>query len=94
MERTQGRRTQSQRDAFTVEIGYAVASAVFAAAVVFGVLAGPALLFDLPRALEKILPAAGTALAAVLFFVRVISVLLRFRQGDQPSQPGRTSPDS
>ncbi|PSM40579.1 hypothetical protein C6Y14_25850 [Streptomyces dioscori] len=94
MEHTGGRRTQSERDAITVEIGYALASAVFAAAVLFGVLAGPALLFDLPTTVEKVLLIAGTALAAVLFFLRVISVLMRFRQESQPSQPGRTSPDS
>ncbi|MFE1795372.1 DUF6332 family protein [Streptomyces sp. NPDC059517] len=89
-----GQRTQSERDAITVEIGYALASAVFAAAVLFGVLAGPALLFQLPTTVEKALLVAGTGLAAVLFLLRVISVLMRFRQGPQPSQPGRTSPDS
>ncbi|MFE9682130.1 DUF6332 family protein [Streptomyces sp. NPDC006285] len=92
--RTDGRRTQSERDAITVEIGYALASAAFAAAVVFGVLAGPGLLFDLPGAVEKAGLAAGTALAVVLFPLRVVSVLVRFRWGPQPSQPGRTSPDS
>ncbi|MGN9817630.1 DUF6332 family protein [Streptomyces sp. SD11] len=94
MEHTRGHRTQSERDAITVEIGYALASAVFAAAVLFGVLAGPALLFDLPTTAEKVLLVVGTALAAALFLLRVISVLVRFRQGPQPSQPGRTSPDS
>jgi hypothetical protein len=78
----------------TVEIGYAVVSAAFAAAVVFGAVAGPALLFDLPGAVESAELATGTGLAAVLFLVRVISVLVRFGQGPQPSQPGRTSPDS
>jgi hypothetical protein len=77
----------------TVEIGYALFSAAFAAAV-FGAVAGPALLFDLPDAVESAEPATGTGLAAVLFLVRVISVLVRFRPGPQPSQPGRTSPDS
>ncbi|MGI5424023.1 DUF6332 family protein [Streptomyces sp. CA-179760] len=33
-------------------------------------------------------------LAPVRFAARVVSVLLRFRSGTQPSQPGRTSPDS
>ncbi|MFJ2260860.1 DUF6332 family protein [Streptomyces sp. NPDC087844] len=94
MAHTRGQRTQSERDAITVEIGYALASAVFAAAVLFGVLAGPALLFDLPTTVEKVLLVAGTALAAALFLLRVTSVLMRFRQGPQPSQPGRTSPDS
>ena len=68
--------------------------AVFVAAVVFGAVAGPALLFDLPDTAERLLPRAGLVLAPVLFAVRVVSVLLRFRTADQPSQPGRTSPDS
>ncbi|MPY52836.1 DUF6332 family protein [Streptomyces acidicola] len=105
----QGRRTQAERDAITVEIGYALFSAAFGAAVVFGVVAGPALLFALPPGVERMLVLFGLALAAPLFVARVVSVLLRFRRGaspvvvprsspgtpgPQPSQPGRTSPDS
>ncbi|GAA2590427.1 MULTISPECIES: DUF6332 family protein [Streptomyces] len=89
-----GRRTQAERDAVTVEIGYALCSAAFAAAVVFGAVAGPALLFELPDTLETLLLRAGLVLAPVLFVARVVSVLFRFRSGAQPSQPGRTSPDS
>ncbi|MEU6180273.1 DUF6332 family protein [Streptomyces coeruleorubidus] len=89
-----GRRTQAERDAITVEIGYALCSAAFAAAVVFGAVAGPALLFDLPDTPERLLLHAGLVLAPVLFAARVVSVLLRFRSAGQPSQPGRTSPDS
>ncbi|WP_280880063.1 DUF6332 family protein [Streptomyces pseudovenezuelae] len=89
-----GRRGQADRDAVTVEIGYALSSAVFAAAVVFGAVAGPALLFDLPRVVETVLVRAGLVLVPVLFFVRVITVLVRLRQAAQPSQPGRTNPDS
>ncbi|MFJ3775975.1 DUF6332 family protein [Streptomyces sp. NPDC090075] len=98
-----GRRGQAERDAITVEIGYALCSAVFAAAVAFGTVAGPALLFDLPTTLDRALPPVGAVLAALLFCARVVSVLVRFRrsprpsqpgQPGQPSQPGRTSPDS
>ncbi|MEV7388599.1 MULTISPECIES: DUF6332 family protein [unclassified Streptomyces] len=89
-----GRRGQAERDAITVEIGYALCSAVFAAAVVFGAVAGPALLFRLPAVFERVLPLVGTVLAAVLFLARVVSVLVRFQRSSQPSQPGRTSPDS
>ncbi|MEU2623183.1 DUF6332 family protein [Streptomyces sp. NPDC007157] len=89
-----GRRGQAERDAITVEIGYALCSAVFAAAAVFGAVAGPVLLFDLPGGLERALPVVGTVLATVVFFARVISVLVRFQRSAQPSQPGRTSPDS
>jgi hypothetical protein len=108
----QGRRSQAERDAITVEIGYALFSAAFAAAVVFGVVAGPALLFMLPAGIERMLLLFGLVLAVPLFFARVVSVLLRFhhrggplpgarrssgtagRPGSQPSQPGRTRPDS
>ncbi|MFJ4537381.1 DUF6332 family protein [Streptomyces tibetensis] len=89
-----GRRSQAERDAITVEIGYALCSAAFAAAVVFGAVAGPALFFDLPETTERLLVRAGLVLAPVLFAARVVSVLLRFRRAGQPSQPGRTSPDS
>ncbi|MFB8775193.1 DUF6332 family protein [Streptomyces broussonetiae] len=90
-----GRRTQADRDALTVEIGYALCSAAFAAAVVFGAVAGPALLFTLPGLLETVLVRTGAVLAPVLFTARVVAVLVRFqRAAAQPSQPGRTSPDS
>ncbi|QHA09458.1 hypothetical protein GQF42_06975 [Streptomyces broussonetiae] len=88
------RRTKAQQDAATVEIGCAPASGCFAAAVLFGAVAGPTLLFDLPRALETTLRWGGLVVAPVVFAVRVVSVLVRFRRSAQPSQPGRTSPDS
>ena len=93
---TRGRRSQAERDAITVEIGYALLSAAFAGAVVFGAVAGPALLFALPGPVAKALLASGIVLAVALFAVRTVSVLLRFGHegGSQPSQPGRTSPDS
>jgi len=94
METYGGRRGQSERDAITVEIGYALCSAAFAAAVLFGAVAGPALLFELPDTVELLLVRTGLVLAPVLFLARVVSVLVRFRTASQPSQPGRTSPDS
>ncbi|MFE9609698.1 DUF6332 family protein [Streptomyces sp. NPDC006012] len=89
-----GRRGQAERDAMTVEIGYALCSAVFAAAVVFGAVAGPALAFTLPDTVEYVSLRAGLVLAAVIFVARVVSVLVRFQQASQPSHPGRTRPDS
>ncbi|MDG9718345.1 DUF6332 family protein [Streptomyces sp. DH24] len=97
MARHGGRRTQAARDAVTVEIGYALFSAAFASAVVFGAVAGPALLFALPGGAESVLRGAGVVLAGGVFVTRVVAVLVRFRRCDaagQPSQPGRTSPDS
>ncbi|WAZ19754.1 DUF6332 family protein [Streptomyces cinnabarinus] len=89
-----GRRNKAEQDAFVVEVGYALVSAVFAAGVVFGAVAGPALLFDLPWTAESLLWQGGKWLAVVVFGVRVISVLVRHRHARQPSQPGRTNPDS
>ncbi|MFD5624730.1 DUF6332 family protein [Streptomyces sp. NPDC127072] len=96
MESTRGRRSGAERDAITVEIGYALFSAAFASAVVFGAVSGPALLFDLPEPVHRTLLASGTLLATVLFVVRTVSVLVRLGRGSgsQPSQPGRTKPDS
>lgn len=88
------RRTQGERDAITVEIGYALCSAAFAAAVLFGAVAGPGYVFALPAGLRDVLVGSGAVLAGVVFLGRVVSVLLRFGSGAQPSQPGRTSPDS
>ncbi|MEV7785323.1 DUF6332 family protein [Streptomyces sp. NPDC088106] len=89
-----GRRSQAERDAITVETGYALLSAAFAAALALGAVAGPALLFELPGPVEVLLLRGGTVLAAVLFTARTVAVLVRFRRAAQPSQPGRTSPDS
>ncbi|MFJ2115830.1 MULTISPECIES: DUF6332 family protein [unclassified Streptomyces] len=85
------RRSGAERDAITVEIGFALLTGGFAAALVFGALAGPAWYFGLPRFL---VPLAG-AVAGLVFVARVVQVLWRFPQRvAQPSQPGRTSPDS
>jgi hypothetical protein len=92
---TRGRRTQAERDAITVEIGYALSSAAFAAALLFGAVAGPGYAFGLSPGVRGALVATAAALAAVLFAARVVSVLVRFRRlRVQPSQPGLTSPDS
>ncbi|MET9441860.1 DUF6332 family protein [Streptomyces sp. NPDC006610] len=97
------RRGQAERDTITVEIGYALCSGAFAAAVLLGAVAGPAWLFELPGPVETLLLRAGSVLAAVVFTARVIGVLWRHgraaappvaRDPDQPSHPGRTSPDS
>ncbi|GGW36864.1 DUF6332 family protein [Streptomyces xantholiticus] len=89
------RRTQADRDAVTIEIGYALLSAAVAGALVFGAVAGPKLMFALPYAFERGLLVAGASAGAVVFVLRVVAVLWRFGGGaDQPSQPGRTRPDS
>ncbi|MDT0469430.1 DUF6332 family protein [Streptomyces gibsoniae] len=90
------RRTQAERDAITVEIGYALGTAAFAAALLFGAVVGPVFVFQLAGGARRALLVSGAVGAVVLFTVRVVSVLVRFGRGagGQPSQPGRTSPDS
>ncbi|MFF8730537.1 DUF6332 family protein [Streptomyces sp. NPDC015171] len=83
-----GRRTKAEQDAATVEIGYALLSAAFAAAVLFGAVAGPALLFDLPALLGSALLRLGLVVAPVVFVARVVSVLLRFHRRTRPGTAG------
>ncbi|MEU9560181.1 DUF6332 family protein [Streptomyces fumanus] len=89
-----GRRTQAERDAITVEIGYALCSAVFAAAVLFGAVAGPAYVFGLSGGARTALTGTGATLAVVVFVARVVSVLVRFQAGARSGQPSRPGPDS
>ncbi|WP_328403466.1 DUF6332 family protein [Streptomyces sp. NBC_00390] len=89
------RRTQAERDAITVEIGYALVSGFVVAGLTFLGIAGPTTVFALPHAAERGLVVGGAVVGAVAFVLRVVHVLWRFaRTPDQPSQPGRTSPDS
>ncbi len=91
-----GNRTRAQRDAITVEIGYALVSAFVLALVTFAAVAAPAdLLFDLSGARARGVLIGAGALAAIVFVVRVVHVLWGYRgaPGTQPNQPGRTSAD-
>ncbi|MFF9979022.1 DUF6332 family protein [Streptomyces erythrochromogenes] len=72
---TTKRRSQADRDAMTVEIGYALLSAFFLGALVFAAVAGPAAVWHLPRAVEKSLVVAGGVIGGVLAVIRVIHVL-------------------
>lgn len=85
----------------TVETGYALVTGVLVAAATFAGVLLPALLLRLPGPAEHLLFRAGAVLGALAFVVRVVHVLWRFPRGAgdpplprQPSQPGRTSPDS
>lgn len=83
-----GPRTQAERDAVTVEIAFALFSATLLAAAVFFLLAGPALFGDGSAGWIR----QGQWWGSVAFVGRVLWVLVRRRR--QPSQPGRTSPNS
>ncbi|MEU1215514.1 DUF6332 family protein [Streptomyces sp. NPDC005791] len=94
------RRTQAERDAMTVEIGYALVSGLLVAAATFaGVFLVPTLLLPLPGGAERVLFRVGAALGTLVFTVRVVHVLRRFPHAAEerrlpPFQPGPTSPDS
>ncbi|QXE38238.1 hypothetical protein KQY30_32405 [Streptomyces sp. GMY02] len=92
-------RSDAERDAITVEIGFAVVTGMLAAGLVFGVVAGAAWYFGLPEVFIRV----GAVAGALAFVARAVQVLWRFprrrssREPDmpgQPSQPGLTSPDS
>ncbi|MFI5757184.1 DUF6332 family protein [Streptomyces sp. NPDC051569] len=86
-----GTRSSAERDAMTVETGFALMTGTLAAGLVFAVLAGSAWYFDLPEAFPRVAAVA----AGAVFVARVVRVLRRFRgQFGQPSRPGRTDPDS
>ncbi|MFI1279941.1 MULTISPECIES: DUF6332 family protein [unclassified Streptomyces] len=73
-----GRRTQADRDAITIEIGYALASACFAAALAFGAVYGPVPAFSLSPATGRVLALVGAGVAAVVFVLRIAHVLRGF----------------
>ncbi|MEU1071444.1 MULTISPECIES: DUF6332 family protein [unclassified Streptomyces] len=92
-------RSQGERDAITVEIMYAVVTASVVALLAFGVVAGPVFLLDLGHPARGLLLLGGAAAAVLGFVARTAHVLWHFSYaGDsirrQPSQPGRTRPDS
>ncbi|GAB2582397.1 hypothetical protein GCM10027168_14000 [Streptomyces capparidis] len=62
---TAGPRTQAQRDAITVEIAFSVVSGGLVAALLFLLIAGPALLGDLGQTAEARLRVAAGLAAAV-----------------------------
>ncbi|MEV7404482.1 DUF6332 family protein [Streptomyces sp. NPDC091267] len=105
-----GRRSQADRDAMTVEIGFAVLTGALLAAGAFVAVSVPCVFLAPRSGLRPVLGAIAAAVAVLVFLGRVIDVLWRFGRRDtaaevevgargpaspgQPSQPGRTSPDS
>ncbi|MFD8204938.1 DUF6332 family protein [Streptomyces sp. NPDC059695] len=80
-----GRESRWEKDAMTVEIMFALVTAAFLAAIVFGAFLVPALAVGASEPAGRGLLVAGTVLAAVAAVWRVVRVLLRFdavrRQG-------------
>ncbi|MYY82912.1 MULTISPECIES: DUF6332 family protein [unclassified Streptomyces] len=90
------RRSQAERDAMTVEIGYALLSACFLGAVVFGAIAGPAAVWQFPSGAERVLVVTGAAAGIVLGVLRVVHVLWRYAGTPRPDpdpDPGSGSAD-
>ncbi|MFD5101062.1 DUF6332 family protein [Streptomyces albidochromogenes] len=87
-----GTRTRAQRDAMTIEIGYALLSAAVLAGVTFAAITAPWLLAS--PGLGPAVLFAGGAPAAVVFVLRIVHVLRGYRgaPGTRPSRPGRTGP--
>ncbi|MFD7664289.1 DUF6332 family protein [Streptomyces sp. NPDC059788] len=71
-------RSQADRDAMTVEIGFALLTGVFVAALAFGVVVSPLLFVDPGRTWTGVLLAAAGSAAGVAFVWRVVRVLRRF----------------
>ncbi|WP_327299333.1 MULTISPECIES: DUF6332 family protein [unclassified Streptomyces] len=82
---------QADRDARTVEIGYALVSAGFLGALVFGVIAGPAAVWSLPHRVSTALVLTGAGAAGLLAVVRVVHVLRSYERGRRAGDgPGRS----
>ncbi|MFJ4717429.1 DUF6332 family protein [Streptomyces sp. NPDC088785] len=83
-------RTQAERDAMTVEIGFALFTGALLAGAVFALLMLPAFLGLAPGGSRAAHCSVAGLLAAVVFLVRVVRVLARFDR--QRSAPERTVP--
>ncbi|MFP8905014.1 DUF6332 family protein [Streptomyces atacamensis] len=78
---------QAERDAITVEIGYAVVSAALLAGAVWLVLASPVLLFGVEGSAARAVAGTATVLAAAVLLCRIVGVLWGF---DTRRRAGRT----
>ncbi|WP_200305224.1 DUF6332 family protein [Streptomyces adelaidensis] len=73
-----GRESRWEKDAMTVEIGFALVTAAVLAAVVFAVALVPALLVGVSEPVGKGLLVAGAALATAAAVWRLVRVLSSF----------------
>jgi hypothetical protein len=86
-----GTRSSAERDAITVEIGFALLSAGFVAVAAFVGLSAPTWFLDLPHPVDVVLRLTGVVVAVLAFVARVVHVLWRFsrRPASGPERPGR-----
>ncbi|MFD7710598.1 DUF6332 family protein [Streptomyces sp. NPDC059785] len=73
-----GRESRVEKDAMTVEIGFALVTAVLLAAAVLGVALIPALLLGVHEPAGRTVLTAGGLVGAVAGFWRLVLVLVRF----------------
>ncbi|MER8033358.1 DUF6332 family protein [Streptomyces bauhiniae] len=73
-----GRESRWEKDAVTVEIGFALVTAVALAAAVFAVALGLTLVFDFSGSVSKGVLTAGALAGAVAGVGRLVRVLYRF----------------
>lgn len=78
-----GTRTQAERDAMTVEIGFALLSAAVLAGLVLLAFVGAHTVLELPDTRTWL--TLGKGAAAVVFAGRVVYVLRRSRAGRRPA---------
>lgn len=81
-----GRESRWEKDAMTVEIGFALVSAIVLAALVFGVVVFPVLVWELPARVSAALRMTGGVLSLAAGLWRVVHVLWRF---DRNRRAGR-----
>ncbi|GLF97089.1 DUF6332 family protein [Streptomyces yaizuensis] len=76
----------ADRDAITVEIGYALLTGAVLAGLAFAAVSTAAALLPLPGAVAGALSYGGGVASVGIFLVRVVLVLHRF--GREPARPG------
>lgn len=74
-----GPRSRAEKDAATVETGYALVGACLFAAVTFGLFAAPLALWKMPRWGEDLLLSVGAVAAGAVAVAHLVRTLCRFR---------------
>lgn len=89
-----GHRNQADRDATTVEIGFAVLTGAVLAAVAFVVVCVPTAFLAPHDGLRSVLLMVAAGVAGLVFMGRVIDVLWRFGRRDSAVELGSAGPAS
>ncbi|MGN5632581.1 DUF6332 family protein [Streptomyces sp. AC154] len=87
-----GHRSQADRDAMTVEIGFAVLTGALMAAGAFVVVCVPTAFLAPHSGLRSALLMAASGVAGLVFMGRVIDVLWRFGRRDSAVELGPAGP--